>query len=169
MSKQPAIRINQQIRSNKLRVIGSQGENLGVLSLSDALKHSEQAGLDLIEISPNAEPPVAKIMDYGKFRYDEQKKARKAKSQQVETKSIQIKLGTGEHDLELKAKKVSAWLKKGNRVKVELYLRGRAKYMEQKFLEERLWRILNFVTEEFKVADGPKKSPKGLVVIIEKK
>jgi len=169
VSKQPAIRINQQIRSNKLRVIGSQGENLGVLSLSDALKHSEQAGLDLIEISPNAEPPVAKIMDYGKFRYDEQKKARKAKSQQVETKSIQIKLGTGEHDLELKAKKVSAWLKKGNRVKVELYLRGRAKYMEQKFLEERLWRILNFVTEEFKVADGPKKSPKGLVVIIEKK
>jgi len=143
---------------------------LGVMSLSEALKRSESFDLDLIEISPSANPPIAKIMDYGKYQYDQKKKNQKAKTkvQTVETKSVQIKPGTGEHDLELKAKRVSSWLKKGHRVKVELYLRGRAKYMQQSFLEERLKRVLDYVSEKYRVADGPKKSPKGLVVIIEK-
>ncbi len=170
MSKNSFVRINHQIKSPELRVIGSEGENLGVISLSEALKQAGRVELDLIEISPTAVPPVAKIMDYGKFQYDQKKKAQKTKSktQLVETKSIQIKPGTGEHDLELKAKKITDWLKKGHRVKVELYLRGRAKYMQPSFLKERLQRVLNFVTESYKIADGPKNSPKGLVVIIEK-
>ena len=97
------VRINQYIRSSELRVIDEKGENLGVISREDALSRSENAGLDLIEISPSATPPVAKIMDYGKYQYDEKKKAResKAKMHVTETKTLQVKIGTGEHDLAL--------------------------------------------------------------------
>ncbi|OHA17211.1 MAG: translation initiation factor IF-3 [Candidatus Taylorbacteria bacterium RIFCSPLOWO2_12_FULL_43_20] len=164
------MRINHQIRSPELRVIGSEGENLGILTLSEALKAANENGQDLIEISPNAKPPVAKIMDYGKFQYAEKKrmKAAKAKSHSVETKTIQVKIGTGEHDLELKAKKASEWLKEGHRIKIELFLIGRTKYMDFQFLKQRLERILKLITEEYKIADSPKKSPKGITTIIEK-
>ena len=166
----PKVRINHQIRAPELRVIGVNGENLGVIPFGDALKRSLEAGLDLIEISPNATPPVAKIMDYGKFQYDENKKVKVAKSKAhvVETKSIQMTIGTGDHDLELKAKKASEWLKEGNRIKIDLFLRGRAKYMDMKFLKERLERILKLITENYKVADNLQKSPKGLSMVIEK-
>ena len=166
----PRVRINQQIRASELRVIGSSGENFGVISLSEALKKANEVGLDLIEISPTAVPPVAKIVDYGKFQYAENKKqkAAKAKVHTVEVKNIQVKIGTGEHDLSLKAKKVSEWLSEGNRVKVDLYLVGRAKYMDQKFLEERLDRILKLIPVQFKVADPVKRGPKGLSMVIEK-
>lgn len=163
-------RVNDQIRVPELRVIGPEGENLDILSLEEALSKARESGLDLIEISPTASPPIAKIMDYGKFLYNQKKKAKeaKAKAHKTETKTIQVKIGTGEHDLELKAKKASAWLKDGHRVKFDLYLRGRAKYMDKKFLEERMGRMLKLVTEEYKIADGPKKSPKGMSAILEK-
>ena len=151
-------------------MIGSDGGNLGVLTLSQALEQAHKAGLDLIEVSPNATPPVAKIMDYGKFQYDEKKKLRnaKAKSHSVEVKNVQVKIGTGDHDLELKAKKASEWLKEGHRVKIDLFLTGRSKYMDIKFLKERLERILVLITEQYKIADEPKKSLKGLTTVIEK-
>lgn len=124
----------------------------------------------MIEISPNATPPVAKIMDYGKFQYSENKKQKvaKAKVHTVEVKNIQIKIGTSEHDLELKAKRVGEWLAEGNRVKIDLFLIGRSKYMEFKFLQERLTRILKLIPMEYKVADPIKKGMKGLTIIIEK-
>lgn len=146
------------------------GTNLGELSFKDALDKAREAGLDLIEISPKAVPPVAKIMDYGKFQYAENKKLKvaKAKAHTVEIKNIQVKVGTGEHDLELKAKKASEWLKEGNRIKIDLFLPGRTKYMDIKFLEERMARVLKLITEQYKIADPAKKSPKGLSIIIEK-
>lgn len=164
------VRINHQIRATELRVIGAQGENYGLLSLSEALKHAEEAGLDLIEISPNAVPPVAKIMDYGKFQYDANKKQKLAKTRAhtIETKNIQIKVGTGEHDLDLKAKKVTEWLREGHRVKIDLFLPGRTKYMDFNFLKERMGRILKLVSEEYKIADDAKKSLKGITTIIER-
>jgi translation initiation factor IF-3 len=151
-------------------VIDFDGNNLGVLSLEEALKLAETQNADLIEISPNANPPIAKVMEYGKYLYEANKKAKKAKSgtKSTETKSIQIKIGTGDHDLELKARKASAWLKEGHRIKVELFLAGRAKYMDEKFLRERLDRVLHLITEHYKVADGPKKGPKGIMVTIER-
>jgi translation initiation factor IF-3 len=153
-----------------VRVIGPEGENYGVLSISEALQRAHDAGLDLIEISPNAQPPVAKITDYGKFQYQENKKekAQKAKAHVIEIKTLQVKIGTGEHDLELKAKKASEWLKEGHRIKIDLFLPGRSKYMDPKFLQERLERLFAFITEQFKVAEKPQKSPKGLTTIIEK-
>jgi translation initiation factor IF-3 len=92
----------------------------------------------------------------------------KAKAHTVEVKNIQIKVGTGDHDLELKAKKSSEWLKEGNRIKIDLFLPGRTKYMDEKFLRERMDRVLKLITEQYKIADPAKKSPKGLSVIIER-
>ncbi len=164
------VRINHQIRATELRVLAENGDNYGVLSLTDALKKAEELGLDLIEISPNALPPVAKIMDYGKFQYDANKKQKlaKTKAHTIETKNVQVKVGTGEHDLDLKAKKVSEWLRDGHRVKIDLFLPGRTKYMDFNFLKERLGRILKLVSENYKVAEEPKKSPKGITTVIEK-
>lgn len=164
------VRINQAIRAKELRVIGAENENLGVIPLSEALTAAENAGLDLIEISPTAKPPVAKIMDYGKYRYEQKKKAKevKAKSHVTETKGIQVKIGTGEHDLSLKAKRVAEWLGEGHRVKIDLFLWGRYKYMEAAFLKERLERFLKLIPAEYKVADEIKKSPKGFTTTIER-
>lgn len=165
------IRTNQRIKAPELRVIDAQGGNLGVISREEALEKAAEAGLDLIEISPTAKPPVAKIADYGKFLYEQKKKAKEAKTKahSVEVKNVQIKVGTSENDLSLKAKKASEWLSEGNRVKIDLFLRGRIKYMDQGFLKERLERILRLISVDYKVADPAKKSPKGLSLIIEKK
>ncbi len=160
-------RINGQIRAKELRVVDSEEGNLGVMTLEDALLKARAKGLDLIEISPTAVPPVAKIMDFGKYQYEQNKK--KVKGKFTETKTLQIKIGTGEHDLALKAKQASKFLKDGNRVKIDLFLAGRAKYMEKTFLSERLERILHLISEEYKIADGPKRGPKGLSVVIERK
>jgi translation initiation factor IF-3 len=163
-------RINHQIKAPQVRVIGPEGENYGVLTVSEALQKAHDAGLDLIEISPNALPPVVKISDYGKFSYEENKKqkAAKAKAHVIEIKTLQVKIGTGEHDLELKAKRASEWLAEGHRIKIDLFLPGRSKYMDPKFLEERLKRILVLVTVPHKIAERPTKSPKGLTTIIER-
>ena len=163
-------RINNQIRAHELRVLDSEGQNLGVLSIKDALELAQSKGLDLIEISPNANPPIGKIMDFGKYQYEQSKKLKKAKagSKPTETKSIQIKIATGDHDLELKAKTASKWLKEGHRIKIELFLAGRTKYMDEKFLRERLDRVLHLITEEYKISDSYKRSPKGLIITIEK-
>ncbi|MEK7219339.1 MAG: translation initiation factor IF-3 [Patescibacteria group bacterium] len=164
-------RINNQIRATELRVLDSKNKNLGVLSVRDALELAQNQGLDLIEVGPNANPPLAKIMDFGKYKYEVNKKLKKSKAgaKPTETKGIQIKIGTGDHDLELKAKTASKWLKEGHRIRVELFLSGRAKYMDEKFLRERLDRILHLITEEYKVADSYKRGPKGLFVTIERK
>lgn len=153
-----------------MRVILDNGDNLGVISLSEALVKANELGQDLIEISPNAVPPVAKIMDFGKFQYIQQKKEKeaKAKSHTTETKSLQVKIGTGDKDLEIKAKKASEFLKDGHRIKIDLFLPGRSKYLDFHFLQERLDRILRLITEEFRIADPAKKSPKGLTIIIER-
>jgi translation initiation factor IF-3 len=163
-------RINNQIRAKELRVIDSENQNLGVLSIKEALELAESKGLDLIEISPNANPPVGKIMEFGKYQYEASKKLKKAKAgaKPTETKSIQIKIGTGDHDLELKAKTASKWLREGHRIKIELFLSGRAKYMDEKFLRERLDRVLHLMTEDYKISDSYKRGPKGLFITIEK-
>lgn len=168
--KQIKTRINQAIRAPELRVVGPKGENLGVLGIEEALKEAEKHNSDLIEISPKAKPPVAKIMDFGKFRYQTGRKARevKAKSHVTETKNVQVKIGTGEHDQQLKAKRAADWLEEGHRVKVDLFLWGRYKYMEENFLKERLQRFLKIIPAEYKIADDIKKSPKGYTITIER-
>ncbi|HQU08188.1 MAG: translation initiation factor IF-3 [Parcubacteria group bacterium 21-54-25] len=163
-------RINREIRAKELRVIGAQGENLGVLSTIDALKEAERTGLDLIEISPNASPPVAKVMDYGKFQYEQSKKksAARAKAKVSETKEVQIKVGTSENDMLLKARKAAEWLAEGHRVRAELFLKGRYKGMGETFLKTRLEKFLLLIPYAFKVSGPIAKCPKGYAAVVER-
>ncbi len=170
MATTEKVRINREITARELRVVGAQGENLGVLPLAEALKAAEEAGLDLIEISPNAVPPVAKVTDYGKFLYELKKRegAARAKAKVSETKEVQIKVGTGENDMRLKAKKAAEWLAEGHRVRAELFLKGRYKGMEEKFLKERLEKFLLLIPYAYRVAEPITRSPKGFAGIIER-
>jgi|CXWL01.1.fsa_nt_gi translation initiation factor IF-3 len=164
------IRINREIRAPELRVIGAQGENLGVIALNVALEAAKAAGLDLIEISPNAVPPVAKITDYGKFEYERGKKERaaRAKAKVSETKEVQIKVGTGENDMRLKAKKAAQWLAEGHRVRAELFLKGRYKGMDEAFLKVRLEKFIMLIPYAYRLADPIARAPKGFAAILER-
>jgi len=121
------LRINREIRADRLRVITEDGEQLGILTLRDALAKAEEAGLDLIEIAPTAKPPVAKIIDYGKFRYLQQKKEKDSKKSQVQikVKEIKFKPNIDTHDFETKIKHAREFLLKGNKVRITCVFRGR--------------------------------------------
>lgn len=162
------LKINEGIRAPELRVLSDDGESR-VMSREDALNLAKEQGLDLIEITAKANPPVTKITDYGKFVYDQKKKQKEIKSRQhtVEVKNIQIRVGTGEGDLKIKAERADNWLADGQRVRAELYLRGRAKYMDKKFLHDRLGKVLSFITQEYKVVEDYRPSPKGIAILIE--
>ena len=163
-------RMNEGIRAPEVRCLGPNGENFGILPIKEAIAKAQEMRLDLIEISPNANPPVCKITDYGKFKYEQKKKEKEVKSKAhvTETKVTQVKIGTSERDMHIKASKAAAWLKEGHRVKVDLFLWGRYKYMEFEFLKERLERFLAVIPESYKLAEDIQKSPKGLSVVIER-
>lgn len=119
--------INEQIRDRELRIIGSDGEQLGIMSSRDALNLAAEAKLDLVKIAPNAKPPVCRIMDYGKHRYEQQKrdKENRKKQKQQTLKEVRLSLKIEKHDLETKAKNAIKFLSKGDKLKVSLRLRGR--------------------------------------------
>jgi len=120
-------RINEAIRAREVRLITETGENVGVVSLREALARAEEAELDLVEVAPNAEPPVCKIMDFGKFQYQQAKKEREARKQQkqVEIKEIRLRPKTTEHHLSFKVRDARRWLEDGNKVRVRIRFRGR--------------------------------------------
>ncbi|MCF7843934.1 translation initiation factor IF-3 [Candidatus Gracilibacteria bacterium] len=164
------ININNNIRSLKLRVIGHNGENLGVLTKDESLAKAKALGLDLIEVSPHADPPVARIADYGKYTYETSKKLKevKSKAHSTETKTVQISVSISDNDLMMKARKTAEWINEGHRVKIDLQLKGRTKYMDEKFLRERMNRILAIVPADYKIAEPLKKVPKSMMVVLEK-
>ena len=120
-------RVDRDIRVERVRLINENGDMIGVVSTREALRSAEEAGLNLVEISPNADPPVCKILDYGKYKYELQKKAAEARKKQktVEVKEIQIRPMIGDHDYEVKLKAAKKFLEDGNKVKVVLKYRGR--------------------------------------------
>ena len=120
-------RSNNRITSSEIQVIASDGENLGILNLHDAINRAREKGLDLIEIAPNAKPPVCKIMDMGKYKYDAQKKANKAKKKQkkIELKEIKLRPVTEIHDYSFKMKNAQKFLAKGDKVKFTIRFKGR--------------------------------------------
>ncbi len=136
------MRINREIRAPKVRVIDSDGSQVGVVTLSEALTKSEQAGLDLVEISPNAEPPVCKIIDYGKYRYQLTKKEKEQKKtqHQIKVKEIKLKPTTDDHDLVVKLKHAREFIIKGNKVRVTCVFRGR-EMMHPEYGEKSVRRI----------------------------
>lgn len=164
------VSINQSIKSPKLRVIGPKGENLGVLTKDEALIQAKSYNLDLIEISSTAEIPVAKIADYGRYTYEMSKKEKevKARAHITETKNIQISVTISDNDIMIKAKQAASWIKEGHRVKIELQLKGRTKYMDEAFLRSRMDRILAVIPAEYKIAEPLKKIPKSLMIVLEK-
>jgi len=119
--------INEEIRAREMRVISAEGEQLGIMSREEALGIAEEKNLDLVCIAPKAEPPVCKILDYGKFKYDQQKKEKEAKKKQHTTQVKEIRLSTfiEDHDIMVKAKTGAKFLKDGNKLKVSLRFRGR--------------------------------------------
>ena len=123
----PTVNINRAIRSREVRVIGAEGEQLGILTIQDALAAAETQQLDLVEVSPTAVPPVCRIMDYGKFKYQQSKKLQEAKKKQVQVvvKEVKLRTKTDEHDLMFKIKHVRRFLEEGNKAKITLMFRGR--------------------------------------------
>src|SRR3954452_125738 len=123
----PQIRINHRIRVPEVRVIGADGGMLGVMTTSDALRAAQELGLDLVEVNPKAEPPVCKLLDFGKYKYEEKKKAREAKRKQtsVDIKEIKLRPKTDQHDLAFKTRAARRFLENGNKVKFTVRFRGR--------------------------------------------
>ena len=123
----PETNINRAIRARELRVVDDEGGQLGILSLEDALRAAEERGLDLVEVSPNAVPPVCRIMDYGKYKYQASKRAAEAKKKaaKVELKEVKMRPKTEEHDFGFKVKNARRFLEEGNKVKVTIMFRGR--------------------------------------------
>ena len=121
------VRINREIRAREVRVIDSEGKQLGILPLVEALRAAANADLDLVEVSPKSEPPVCRIMDFGKFKYQQSKKAHDAKKKQavVHLKEVKLRAKTEEHDLEFKLRHIERFLKEGNKTKVTIIFRGR--------------------------------------------
>ena len=119
--------INEQIRDSSIRVVSEEGEQLGIMSAREAMNIAEEKGLDLVKISPNAQPPVCKIMDYGKFRFEQSKKQKEAKKNQhiITIKEMRLSTNIDKHDLDVKAKSVSKFLQAGDKVKISLRFRGR--------------------------------------------
>ena len=120
-------RLNHRIRVPEIRVIDAEGNQLGIMETRQALSLAREAGLDLVEVAPNAQPPVCRILDYGKFKYDEAKKQREAKKKAhtVDIKGIRMRYGTETHDLEYRIKDAKRFLEEGNKVQVTLIFRGR--------------------------------------------
>jgi len=160
-------RINERIRANEIRLIGADGENVGVVSPARAMEMAEEAGLDLVEISPNAEPPVCKIMDFGKFKYEQQKRESEARKKQkvIEVKEVKFRPNTDTHDYDVKMRNVFRFLEGGDKVKITLRFRGR-EMAHQNLGRELLNRVAEDVLAIGKVENMPKMEGRQMVMMI---
>uniref|UniRef100_UPI00359C984F translation initiation factor IF-3 n=1 Tax=Paracoccus everestensis TaxID=2903900 RepID=UPI00359C984F len=160
-------RVNERIRVSEIRLIGADGENVGVVPPSVGLQMAQDAGLDLVEISPNATPPVCKVMDLGKFKYEQQKREAEARKKQkiIEIKEIKFRPGTDTHDYDVKMRSVMKFLEEGDKVKVTLRFRGR-EMAHQDLGLELLNRVRTDVGEAGKVESMPKLEGRQMVMMI---
>jgi translation initiation factor IF-3 len=163
-------RINDEIRVPQVRLIDDAGEMIGVMSAREALIRAYDVGLDLVEISPNAVPPVCKILDYGKYKYEQQKKANEARKKQkvVEIKEIKVRPNIDDHDYEVKMKQMKSFIGEGDKVKVTLRFRGR-EMAHQELGVKVLERIRNDLTELVKVEQMPKLENRQMVMVVSPK
>ncbi|WP_269100157.1 translation initiation factor IF-3 [Mangrovicoccus ximenensis] len=159
--------MNGRIRAPEIRLIGADGENVGLCTPSRGMELAERAGLDLVEISPNATPPVCKIMDFGKYKYETQKRESEARKKQkiIEVKEVKFRPGTDTHDYDVKMKNVFKFLEKGDKVKVTLRFRGR-EMAHQNLGRELLERVADDVKEIGKVENMPKMEGRQMVMMI---
>ncbi|HKE11085.1 MAG TPA: translation initiation factor IF-3 [Myxococcota bacterium] len=123
--KKDTTRVNERIRAREVRVIGSGGEQLGVMAPEDAVRRAEEEGLDLVEVAPNSNPPVCRIMDYGRYKYEQKKKSGKSKGHAASLKEVKLRPRTDQHDLDFKLRNARRFLMEGDKVKVTVMFRGR--------------------------------------------
>jgi len=160
-------RVNEKVRAPEIRLIGAEGENVGVVTPERALEMAIEVGLDLVEISPNASPPVCKIMDFGKFKYETQKKEAEARKKQkiIEIKEVKFRPNTDTHDYEVKMRNVYKFLENGDKVKITMRFRGR----EMAHLElgrNLLERVANDTEELGKIDSMPKMEGRQMIMMI---
>nr|WP_246557992.1 translation initiation factor IF-3 [Roseovarius nubinhibens] len=160
-------RINDRIRADEIRLIGADGENVGVVTPTRAMEMAEEAGLDLVEISPNANPPVCKIMDFGKYKYEQQKRESEARKKQkvIEVKEIKFRPNTDTHDYEVKMRSVMKFLENGDKVKITMRFRGR-EMAHQDLGRQLLQRVSGDIEGVGKVENMPKMEGRQMIMII---
>jgi translation initiation factor IF-3 len=160
-------RVNEEIRVPQVRLIDENGEMQGVLSIRDALYKAYQAGMDLLEISPNAIPPVCKITDYGKFKYEQQKKANEARKKQkvVEIKEVKVRPNIDDHDYDVKMRQAKSFIGEGDKVKVTLRFRGR-EMAHQELGVKLLERIRTDLAEIVKVESMPRLENRQMIMVL---
>ena len=159
--------MNQDINAESIRVVGDDGEMLGVMSVDQALTKAEAIGLDLVEISPNSDPPVCKILDYGKFKYQAQKKANEARKKQkiIEVKEIKMRPSIERHDYDVKMRAINKFLDEGDKVKVTIRFRGR-EFLHQELGMQMLQRVRDEIEEKAKVEAVPKMEGRQMVMVV---
>ena len=165
--KSDDVRINEKIRSRKVRLISAEGEQLGILPIEEALKEAKEEGLDLVEVAPNSDPPVCRVMDYGKFRYEASKKVQEArkKTRGGQMKEIKLRPNTQDHDLGFKIKNLKSFLDKKHRVKVSVFFRGR----EMAFMqagEDLLKRVAEDVSDVGTVDQPPSREARNRMTMV---
>jgi translation initiation factor IF-3 len=160
-------RINENIEGHEVRLVDENGEMAGVVSLSEALQRAEAAGLDLVEVSPNATPPVCKILDYGKFKYEAQKKANAARKKQkvIDVKEIKMRPNIDDNDYNIKMRKIQEFLSEGDKVKVTLRFRGR-ELAHQDLAMGLLERVRDELGEQAKIEQFPRMEGRQMIMIM---
>ena len=162
-----SVRINGEIRANELRVIDESGKQLGIMSLADALVHAEKAGLDLIEISPNTTPPVAKIIDWGKYQYqkvkEEQRNRKNARTSEM--KQMRLGLKIAKNDLDIKLNKIRKFLDGGDKVKIQVIYRGR-EMAHQEIGRELMNQIVESLSDDAIVEQEPQMAGRNLSIVV---
>jgi translation initiation factor IF-3 len=164
------LRLNNQIRALQVQVIDAEGKQLGTMSIQDALSTAREQELDLVEVGPNAVPPITKIMDYGKYIYQKERQEKKSggtKKTRQELKTVRVGFKTGAHDMAFKAAKALEFLEEGNIVKLELTLRGREKALAP-MGKQKLEQFLSNITIPYTIQEQIKRGPYGWVITIKK-
>jgi translation initiation factor IF-3 len=161
------VRVNDQIRISPIRLIGAEGEQLGIVALDDARDRADEAGLDLVEVAPDSRPPVVKMMDYGKFKYEEQRRARESRKKQhtVQVKEVKFRPGIEEHDYEFKIRHARRFLEEGNKVRLTMRFRGR-QITHPELGREVLDRITEDLKELAKVESRPNMEGRTMFMIL---
>jgi translation initiation factor IF-3 len=161
------VRVNEKIKGSEVRVINPNGVQLGIMSPQQALQTAMSLGLDLVEVAPDANPPVCRIMDYGKYRYEQSKKAKDAKKKQsiIQVKEIKMRPKTDEHDFQFKARHIEKFLKEGNKAKITMIFRGR-ELMHTDLGRKLLDRLAEDLKETAMIEQMPRQEGKTMVMIL---
>jgi translation initiation factor IF-3 len=159
--------VNEQIRVQNVRLIAPDGEQIGIVSTSEALEKAENFGLDLVEVSPNAKPPVCRIMDFGKYKYEQSKKEKISKKKQhiIVVKELRLRPRTDDHDLETKLRHARKFLEQKNKVKITVFFRGR-EMAYRSFGEELMEKVIHLLEDVAKVESEPKMEGRRMIMVL---